>query len=504
MQKGSINEIGLFIQDSWRVRPNLTINAGVRWELQRPFKPGADNYTTAEYADVFGVSGLDANGNPNLFKPGVMTGRPTEFIQYGKGTRAYRIEYGNFAPTLGGAWTPSAQQGFLRRLLGREGDSVIRGGYSKAFNRNGMSDYSGIFGANPGSQLTATRSNALGNLNDGQGLPVLFRDVSRLGPPAFATTPDYPLTVAKGTAQVTNSVNVFDPNMQTPYAHSWTIGWQRALTRDMVVEARYVGTRGRKPWQTVDYNEVNIIENGFLDECRRAQSNLMINIANGRGNTFAYTGLPGTSPLPIYLAYLNGIGAADAGDPSRYTGGSWSSTNFTNALARFDPDPYAPASDSANNGLFGNPERRANATRAGVPENFFLVNPGLLGGCQRPDQPRVLSLRRTADRSAPAAVAGAAGPGQLRLRRHVCVEFLLHPQADPGVDRHGIAGQRSPRVQGGLGLRVAVRARPSFREQRQCAGRRIRGRVVVRWHGPNPERPGRGLRKRPPGRHDGG
>jgi hypothetical protein len=380
VQKGSINEVGLFVQDSWRVRPNLTVNAGVRWELQLPFKPGADNYSTATYADVFGVSGLDSAGNPNLFKPGVMTGRPTEFISYGKGTRAYRIDYGNFAPTFGAAWTPSAQDGFLRRLLGREGDSVFRGGYSKSFNRNGMSDYSGIFGSNPGSQITATRNVANGNLNDGLGLPVLFRDVSRLGPPAFATSPDYPLTVAKGTVLPTNSVNIFDPEMRTPYAHSWTIGWQRALTRDMVVEARYVGTRGRNPWQTIDYNEVNIIENGFLNEFRLAQENLRVNIANGRGNTFAYTGLPGTSPLPIYLAYLNGVGAAQAGNTAMYTGGSWSSTNFTNPLARFNPNPYTPASDSANSGLFGTPERRANALRAGLAENFFVVNPGLLDG----------------------------------------------------------------------------------------------------------------------------
>ncbi len=386
VQQGQVNEFGLFIQDQWRIRPGLTLNAGLRWELQMPFEAGADNYTYATYADVFGASGLDANGKPNLFAPGVMNGRETQFMKYAKGTRAYNVDYRNFAPTIGGAWTPSERTGFFRRLLGREGDSVFRAGYAMAFNRNGMSDFSGIFGNNPGSQITAARNNSLGNLSlDGAGLPVLFREGNRLGAPPFPTSPDYPLTVSKGTVQLTNSVNVFDPDTKTPYSHSWNVGWSRALTRDMAVEIRYVGTRGRNLWSTVNYNEVNIIENGFLDEFRVAQANLRANIAAGRGNTFAYTGVAGTSPLPIYLAYFTG--RRDAGNAGAYTGNLWSSTNFTGPLAVNNPIVFSesntrngPASSNSGAGLFGTPERRANALAAGLPANFFVANPGLLGG----------------------------------------------------------------------------------------------------------------------------
>ena len=113
VQRGTINEFGFFAQDSWRLRPNLTVNGGLRWEVQAPFQPGLDNYSTAIYPDVFGISGLDAAGNPNLFKPGVQTGRETQFDKYGKGTRAYAIDYGNFAPSIGGAWTPHAEKGWL-------------------------------------------------------------------------------------------------------------------------------------------------------------------------------------------------------------------------------------------------------------------------------------------------------------------------------------------------------------------------------------------------------
>ena len=379
-QVGQINEVGLFVQDSWRLRPGLTINAGLRWELQTPFQPRADNYTTAVYTDVFGVSGVDSAGNPNLFQPGIMTGRPTEFVQYSKGTDAYEVEYTNFAPTAGFAWTPEVERGWLRKFLGSE--SVIRGGYSKAFLRNGMSDYSGIFGSNPGSQLSATRNSALANLNlDGQGLPVLFSQPTRLGPPPFAATPNFPLTVAKNNGPVvTNSVNVFYPDTKTPYTHSWTLGWQRALTRDMAAEVRYVGTRGRDLWATVNYNEFNIETNGFLNEFRQAQANLAANIAAGRGNTFAYTGAPGTAPLPIFLAHYNGLSAPNAGDPARYTGNNWTNSTFLGFLARNNPQPFSFASTNGTNGLLGNSTFRNNALNAGLAANFWVVNPGMIGG----------------------------------------------------------------------------------------------------------------------------
>jgi hypothetical protein len=61
----------------------------------------------------------------------------------------------------------------------------------------------------------------------------------------------------------------------------------------MAMEVRYVGTRSRQQWTNYNFNEFNVIENGFLNEFRVAQANLQANIAAGRGNTFAFTGAPG-------------------------------------------------------------------------------------------------------------------------------------------------------------------------------------------------------------------
>jgi hypothetical protein len=81
-------------------------------------------------------------------------------------------------------------------------------------------------------------------------------------------------------------------------------------------------TRTKDNWRTNDYNEINIIENGFVDEFKLAMVNLQANNSAGgmRAGSFAYFGPgTGTAPLPIFLAYFNGIGRDRAGDSSLYT-----------------------------------------------------------------------------------------------------------------------------------------------------------------------------------------
>ena len=387
-------EFGLFAQDSWRVTQNLTLNYGLRWEVQGPFTSDNSSYTTSTLDDIWGVSGPG-----NLFKPGVMTGRPTQFIQVKEGTGAYNTDYSNFAPSLGIAWRIDSKYGWLKQIVG-DGQTVVRAGYSIAYNRQGIGDFRGLASSNPGVSITTNRSVALGNLG---ALPLLFRDKSLLGPPAFAATPNYPLS-----GEITNSVNVYDPNIKVPYSQSWTIGVQRELDKDTVIEARYVGARNLRGWTTYNLNEVNIVENGFLNEFKNAQNNLTIcqanatacmaaqqaagvTLSNRTANNFGNWGLPGQSPLPTYLAYfrgapLNANGVRVKPDPN--LPGSYNTTLFANAgfvnpLAANSPNPFAPASASTSGtatGLYADPTRRQNAIDAGLFPNFFLANPGLQGG----------------------------------------------------------------------------------------------------------------------------
>ncbi len=363
--QGRMREFDFFVHDTWRAKPNLTLNYGLRYALQLPLYPLNNSYATATLADVYGVS-----GEGNLFKPGI-SGSPPVFVQYQQGEKANNTDWNNFAPSLGFAWSPTVEKGLLRAILG--GEPVIRAGFSVAYSRNGMSDFTGTFGANPGIVIDASRDQSLGNLGP---TPLLFRDQSRLGPPSFAERPVYPMSDV-----VTGDIRIFDPNLKVPYSQTWTASVQRRLGKTMSVDLRYIGSRGRDLWGEVNYNESNIVENGFQNEFRLAQQNLQANIRAGRGNSFAYFGPgTGTSPLPTYLAYLNGVPGAQAGDPARYSGGSWSDTNFTNPLALFFPQPFSPAGTSTTAGLDGSAARRANARAAGLPANFFRANPDLLGG----------------------------------------------------------------------------------------------------------------------------
>jgi hypothetical protein len=364
-----MREAGFFVQDSWRVHPGLTVNGGVRYELQFPFTPLNAYFTrTRTPDDLYGVSGPG-----NLFKPGTLAGSTPAFVQFKKGEPSFNTDRNNIAPSIGFAWTPGAKQGLLGKLMGRESDFVIRGGYSRSFNREGMATFDGIYGANPGGSIDATRSTTLGNLG---AVPLLLRN-GNLGAPAFQPSPIYPMQ-----GSITDAINVFDPNTEVPYTDSWNIGVQRAITNDMAIEVRYVGTRGRNGWANGgrNYNEFNIKENGFLDEFRRAQANLQANIKAGKGNTFAYTGAPGTSPLPVFLAHYNRLPASAAGDTLNYTGTNWTNTTFLGYLSLMNPNPFGFASTNGTNGLLGNATFRGNALAAGLPANYFVVNPDFLGG----------------------------------------------------------------------------------------------------------------------------
>ena len=355
----------------------LTVNAGVRWDVQLPFQPTNDTMSSASLADVCGVSGLGDGGvysACNFFAPGTTTGgKVPEFVQYTTGTKGYNTDWNNAAPNVGIAWRPEVQGGWLRTLLGDPEVATVRGGYSIAFERQGLGVYTGVFGPNPGSQLSLTRDANTGLVPPGEPWPVLFRETNRLYPAPFPETPAFPIAIRPNRA---DDINAFHPDIEIASAHTWTVGLQRELNGSTAIEARYVGTRGVDQWSTLNYNDsanFTMIENGFIDEFRLAQGNLEANNRAGgaRTGSFAYFGPgSGTAPLPIYLAYLNG--SRDAQNPAAYTGGTgtWANVTFAQRLVRTNPAPYTAAAD-----FDGSLTRRNLAATAGVPANFFAVNP---------------------------------------------------------------------------------------------------------------------------------
>ena len=252
------------------------------------------------------------------------------------GNPGYNTDKNNFAPNIGVAWRPNVQSGFGRTILGDPDLATLRAGYSVSYNREGFGVFTGTFGANPGSTLTSNRNNANGNLVlPGESWPVLFSEKSRLGPPAPVPPPSYPIQVRPARQ---DSLNLFHPDIQVPYARSYSLGLQRAITRDMAVDIRYIGTRGVNQWTDESYNERNLIENGFYDEFLLAQKNLQANQAAGRGNTLRVLRRRlGTSPLPTYLAYFNGRN--DAANSARVHGQQLDERHLCRPFRPAQPEP---------------------------------------------------------------------------------------------------------------------------------------------------------------------
>ena len=106
-QRARQDETDLYMQDQWRLHPNLTLNLGLRYGLQLPFHPLNSSYTTASMGDLCGVSGVAPNGSCNLFQPGVQPGSHPALAQFTEGTNAYRVDANNFATTFPATVTSS-------------------------------------------------------------------------------------------------------------------------------------------------------------------------------------------------------------------------------------------------------------------------------------------------------------------------------------------------------------------------------------------------------------
>lgn len=375
-------EYGIFGQDTWRVRPNLTLTLGVRYEKQLPFMPLNDTYAATTYADLYGESGVN-----NLFKPGQMSNTSvlnvvggvcanctSTYNLYKNGTAAYEADSGTWAPSLGFAYQPNFDKGFMHKLVGNPGQTVLRGGFSVATIREGTNTFQSIFAANPGGSITANRSITLGNLAAGTYL--------RQGPFGAPTIPDSPTYPGKGL--ITDSVNAFSPTMKIGYVESWSFGIQRELTSNMAIEVRYIGNRGHQLWRQYDLNELNVIENGFFNEFKLAQQNYIANMANGRGNQFRYQGPgTGTSPLPIMFGYLQGSAPANAGACADVASCNtlYSNANFASAtyLAFLNPLNPSVTGFGANLAATGFDLRRTGAAPF-FPFNQFIANAGKRGG----------------------------------------------------------------------------------------------------------------------------
>jgi hypothetical protein len=240
-----------FIQDDWRILPNLTLNLGLRYEYSGQPINRINEVTLAR----------ESNSNTALYRQNL----PVE----ARIVPAIPSDGNNLAPRLGFAWSPNFGDGkFAKFLFGGKDKTVIRGGFSIAYD--------------------AVFYNIMLNISTSAPTVILDTFVPTTGMPAN------PIGSAVRQAYSANlRRNTFDPrflaqtevssDFHSPYSMQYSIGIQRQINDSNVFEIRYVGNKGKDLFQTVNSNPLYFnLYNGFTQTITLAGVSTVVNFPNFR------------------------------------------------------------------------------------------------------------------------------------------------------------------------------------------------------------------------------
>jgi len=367
---------GFYGQDRWRIRRSLTLNYGLRWEIQGPMKDGKGLTASPDLASIYGPS-------KRLFAPGELSGNNNPTLEAGR--IPYKTDWKNFAPNFGFAWNPNRTEGWVGKLLGGQ-KTVLRASYSTIVYDEGTQFFAQNLGGNAGKTIGATT--LIPGTPGATNLPAFYTLSDIVANPltvsnfAFSTT-EYKKIINQADQTFARTISGFDPNLRAPYTQNYTFGIQRELWKNTAIEVRYVGNQSRLAWRTSNLNEVNIFENGFLTEFKNAQKNLQINQAAGTAS-FQNLGRVGQVNTPIFDAAFGARGGLAA----IAAGSGYASTAFITNLQNGEAGALANTLATNQNyvcRMFGSnfsPCARVlpTANVAGpYPINFFLLNPFVAG-----------------------------------------------------------------------------------------------------------------------------
>jgi outer membrane receptor protein involved in Fe transport len=194
------HSIAAYLQDNYKVSGSLSLNLGLRWELNTPLTEGHN------FVDSFDPA----------------TGTPIAAATNGYGPNLYNSDYKDFAPRIGFAWLPLAS-----------GDTVIRGGFGTYFNRIPVGSQSFlIWGQYPFSTVTTYTS-------------------SRTQPVALDSAFSSPNAVSS------IAVSGVDPDYKNPRTYQWSLSLQRQLPASIVADVAYVGSSSQNQLTSRDINQAS-------------------------------------------------------------------------------------------------------------------------------------------------------------------------------------------------------------------------------------------------------
>ncbi|GAC1624799.1 MAG: hypothetical protein PVS2B2_15160 [Candidatus Acidiferrum sp.] len=260
-----LNSYEFYGQDTWRVKPNLTLTYGLRWSLFPP--PWETN--GLQTTPTFGL-GTQFDQNVKNMKQGLgYTSEPEIAFNLGgpvnHGRGFYNFEKTDFSPRISIAYSPRFGGGLLKKLFGENDKTVIRAGISRVYDRAGFallntSDQVGAAGLtttlqNPCCTFNQTGAEDLPRITGINTIPVFNNPPLPLTPVRFLNlppTPGFP-QIPGTTAQANLWAN--DDTLKTPHAYAIDFSIGRELPKRFSLQVSYVGRFGHRLLTQRDLNQ---------------------------------------------------------------------------------------------------------------------------------------------------------------------------------------------------------------------------------------------------------
>ena len=246
-QRENVRNTGLYLfaQDSWKLKPNLTLNYGLRWELDTPltdvlghvqtFRPGQNSqtYPCSNTDPMYCPTGLVVPGDP-----GIPAGLTSTY-------------YKAFAPRIGLSYSPNFDSGLLGKLFGTNGKTSIRGGWGLFYNpmEQLVLEQFGAeppFGSSPGFSSTMFNTPFVGQ--SGNVAPNAFNGILN---PIQGQDPGW------ASFRPILMYGDFQPHLRTQYSAQYNLSIQREIAKDLLWQVGYVGSQGHRLLASHDINPSN-------------------------------------------------------------------------------------------------------------------------------------------------------------------------------------------------------------------------------------------------------
>ena len=326
----------LYFNDSWKIKPNVTLSYGLNWTVQMPPVDvnGAQDVLTNTAGQVITVNNYLAQeerlaGMGQVYNP-LLAFTPVGDLGKGSSKYPYNPFWGGFGPRVALAWNPEVKGGLLEKLLGNKA-TVIRVGYGRFYSRSlaaGLVSTS-VLGdgflqpvgcPNPNSSGACTGA---GQVNPTNAFRV---GVDGMNPPVGAITPTLPIPVVPCNsssvsplcnAPGTELVESLDQAWKPAASNSIDFSIQRQLKGNVIFEVGYVGVYANNLYQGIDFGSVPYMMKLGGQTFAQAYANMYAALSAGKTpatQPFFQTALAGSSYCSGYANCTAAVAGQESGN----------------------------------------------------------------------------------------------------------------------------------------------------------------------------------------------